>query len=129
MKDFYATYDLMHVCTTTNLLALATEVSGKKIDEEHNSTLAEFNTLIDELYDKTSYLHKWTNLNSLNDIAEDDMNVDNDDESDDDDIDIQGKFIASIQNSQRNTHDVDENVAEEDEMMNFHLGNYLRNLF
>ena len=59
----------MHVCTTTNLLALATEVSGKKIDEEHNSTLAEFNTLIDELYDKTSYLHKWTNLNSLNDIA------------------------------------------------------------
>ena len=48
----------MHVCTIKNMLALAAEISGRRIDQEHNSTKSEFNNLIDQNYEKASYLHK-----------------------------------------------------------------------
>ena len=124
----------MHVCTIINMLALASEISGRHIDEEHNSTMTEFNNLIDLIYEKASYLHKWANLTSVSDIAENNMDVDDeansgdeidgDDEIDsDDDINLRGKFIASVQNSISRAHNVDDDdIAQEDEMMNYHLG-------
>ena len=76
VKDFNATWDLMHVVTNTNLLALATELSGHGIHEEYDATAEEFHTLIENIFTKSSFLHKWDNLTSLGEPNDDNMDED-----------------------------------------------------
>ena len=106
----------MHVVTNTNLLALATELSGHGIHEEYDATAEEFHTLIENIFTKSSFLHKWDNLTSLGEPNDDNMdeddNMDSDDEMDDDDT-IMVLKPSTCQSRQ-----------EEDEMMNFHLGRF-----
>ena len=116
VKDFNATWDLMHVVTINNLLALATELNGRGIHEECNATAAEFNNLIEVLFEKTSFLHKWDNLSSLSEFNDDGMDVDDHMDSDDELNDHDASIV--LKPSTRKTRE------EEDEMMSYHLGRF-----
>ena len=102
--------------TTNNLLALATELSGHGIHEEYDATAEEFHTLIENLFTKSSFLHKWDNLTSLGRPNDDNMDVDDDMNSDDEMDDDETTLVLKPTNR--------ESRKEEDEMMSYHLGRF-----
>ena len=61
IANFYACWDLMEITTLSNLVALTVEISGL---DYHGATAnfseAEFNTLVEEIFNKISNLGKWS---------------------------------------------------------------------
>ena len=60
IANFYACYDLMEITTKSNLVALATELSGLSFDG-HDAHISEdtFIATVKDIFDKVTILGKW----------------------------------------------------------------------
>ena len=60
IANFYACWDVMEVCTISNLVALAVELSGLDYNEDSTGfTEADFHCLVDKIFEKTNNIQKW----------------------------------------------------------------------
>ena len=95
MSNFYATYDLMEICTLINLVALASEMSNSSIDSDDlKLSCDEFSALVNKLYRTVDLLKKWSKC--ANDDDDDDENVINDQSGEDSDAAIDESVCPGV---------------------------------
>ena len=114
VENFYATWNLVEVCTLTNLMALASELGNICFDDQTvDFSEDEFFTLVETIYEKVSLLRKWdpSEQEEHSDIPTDNLSDSEDDSA--------TEFGLTSQKDRR-APDVDN--WTEDGMMNFHLG-------
>ena len=74
VSNFYATWDLMEICTLINLVALSCEVSGHSLDEDDAKlTKDDFTNLVDKIYETIDLLKKWSQKESAENPKDDDI--------------------------------------------------------
>ena len=118
MKNFYATWDLMEICTLINLVAMASEESKHKIEEvDANLSKEAFLSLVDVIYQKLDTLKKWLpdDPEDSEELKEDDDSSDGGEVEEDDSEDEEPSF------NDREEADLDISITE-DEILNFHYG-------
>ena len=60
VANFFACWDVMEVCTVSNLVALAMEISGLPYREDTTEfTEAHFHHLVDTIFDNINNFQKW----------------------------------------------------------------------